>query len=220
MAKDPELRAHQEWLGYVQPVGLVVSPPALLSAQAHINKNIIPDHARFLQWVQEVSLGEDEDPILAITNLPGLLRDVFGWEPSDLIGSVGTEPLPDSLEVTLPEYNETLRPTYAVKEIEPQEGASPWLMLIQSVPMGTDLDRIETADGAHWQASPQTRFERLLRENQVPIGLLFNGTDVRLVYAPRGETSGHVTFPVQYMSEVAGRPIFAALHLLLSAGRL
>ena len=28
MAQDPEYRAHQEWLGYVQPVGLVVSIPA------------------------------------------------------------------------------------------------------------------------------------------------------------------------------------------------
>jgi len=48
MAKDPEQLAHQEWLGYVQPVGLVVSIPALLAAQAHVNRNIIPDHQRFL----------------------------------------------------------------------------------------------------------------------------------------------------------------------------
>ena len=54
----------------------------------------------------------------------------------------------------------------------------------------------------------------------MPIGLLSNGTHLRLVYAPRGETSGHLTFPVQAMTEVAGRPIFAALHMLLSAERL
>ena len=29
---DPELRAHKEWLGLLQPVGLVVSPPALIKA--------------------------------------------------------------------------------------------------------------------------------------------------------------------------------------------
>ena len=39
--KDPELIAHQEWLGYLQPVGLVVSPPALAVAGAYPNKNII-----------------------------------------------------------------------------------------------------------------------------------------------------------------------------------
>ena len=43
MARDPETIAHQEWLGFVQPVGLVASIPALLQAQAHINKNITPD---------------------------------------------------------------------------------------------------------------------------------------------------------------------------------
>ena len=32
MATDPALRIHVDWLGYVQPVGLVVSPPALINA--------------------------------------------------------------------------------------------------------------------------------------------------------------------------------------------
>jgi hypothetical protein len=209
MPKDPELRAHQEWLGYVQPVGLVVSPPALLAAQAHINKNIVPDHTRFLEWIEEVSPADGEDPLPAITDLVGLLQDVFGWEAADLIGSSDSEPLPESLEVTLPEYNETLRPTYAVKEVEPQNGNSPWLMLVQILKTGTDLDKVFEEDEVRWQASPQARFERLLRECNVPIGLLFNGTEFRLVYAPHGETSGYLTFPVRAMSEVSGRPIFA-----------
>src|SRR5262249_38272387 len=63
----------------------------------------------------------------------------------------------------------------------------------------------------------QARFERLLRETRVPIGLLHNGTSLRLVYAPHGESSGHLTFSVRHMTEVAGRPIFAALHTLLEA---
>src|SRR5262245_35182298 len=95
-------------------------------------------------------------------------------------------------------------------------------MLIQRVTAGLDLDETPEADSKdhRWQASPQARFERLLRETQVPIGLLSNGTPLRLVYAPRGETSGHLTFPVKAMTEVAGRPIFAALQMLLSAERL
>ena len=76
------------------------------------------------------------------------------------------------------------------------------------------------ASERHWQASPQAKFERLLRETRVPIGLLVNGTHLRLVYAPRGETSGYMTFPVAEMAQVAGRPIFAGLHMLLSAERL
>ena len=48
MPKDPEIAAHLEWLGYVQPVGLVVSIPALHAAGAYVNRNIGPDHQRFM----------------------------------------------------------------------------------------------------------------------------------------------------------------------------
>ena len=51
--------------------------------------------------------------------------------------------------------------------------------------------RRTTAAGA---PRPHARLERLLRETGVPIGLLFNGASLRLVYAPRGESSGHLTF--------------------------
>src|SRR5262249_21380381 len=53
-----------------------------------------------------------------------------------------------------------------------------------------------------------------------PIGLLANGTHLRLVYAPRGEVSGHVSFPLAQMAQVAGRPMLAAVKLLLSAERV
>ena len=78
----------------------------------------------------------------------------------------------------------------------------------------------KSEDSRHWQATPQAKFERLLRETQVPTGLLVNGTHLRLVYAPRGESSGFATFAVADMAKVAGRPIFAAMHMLLCADRL
>lgn len=217
---DSELRAHHEWLGYVQPVGLVVSAPALAAAQAHVNRNVLDEHRRFLEHVAEVPVGEEGARRTAVTDLAALLCDLFGWRAADLAGGPGAEPLPPSLEVALPEYGETLRPTYAVEDPEPADAGRPWQMLVQQVETGAELDRAAHAGGHGWDASPQARFERLLREVQVPIGLLSNGTHLRLVYAPRGESSGHLTFPVQAMSEVAGRPIFAALHLLLGEDRL
>ncbi len=41
MATDPELLRHKEWLGFLQPVGLVVSPPALVKAQAVASRNVV-----------------------------------------------------------------------------------------------------------------------------------------------------------------------------------
>ena len=106
MAKDPELRAHLEWLGYVQPVGLVVSAPALAQAQANINRNIIPEHRQLLECVEEVRLTDARDSVVAATDLPGLLQKVFGWEPADLIGGPNNDSALDALEVGLPEYND------------------------------------------------------------------------------------------------------------------
>jgi hypothetical protein len=83
-----------------------------------------------------------------------------------------------------------------------------------------DEDDPATATGQGWQASIQAKFERLLRETGVYAGLLVNGTEIRLVYAPKGESSGHLTFPVQAMTEVPGRLILGALDLLLGEDRL
>src|SRR5271157_1761282 len=223
MARDPELIAHQEWLGYLQPVGLVVSPPALADAQAFPSRNIIPEHNRFLEQVELVSIEGEDEPQPSIRDFPRFATQILGWEPADLVGTAEGGPVPDSLEVNLTEYNETLRPTYAVPEFDKAQGGErKWLLLIQRVKLSLDLDETPETDAKEqrWQASPQARFERLLRETQVPIGLLSNGTHLRLVYVPRGETSGHLTFPVQAMTEVAGRPIFAALQMLLNGTRV
>jgi hypothetical protein len=217
MAKDPELLAHQQWLGYLQPVGLVVSPPALLQAQAHVNANVATKHQRFLEHVAEKPVVGRDQPLVTLKDLRGLLLDVFGWQAGDLVGAA--DPRLAALEVVLPEYHETLRPTFAVPD-DPRATPPTWLLLIQELPAGTPLDEVATADERHWQATPCARFERLLRGTEVPIGLLCNGSHLRLVYAPRGETAGHVTFPVQAMTEVAGRPIFSALLMLLGQERL
>ncbi|MBD2093419.1 class I SAM-dependent DNA methyltransferase [Microcoleus sp. FACHB-1515] len=119
------------------------------------------------------------------------------------------------LEVALPDYGEILAPSYAVQD----DG---WLMLIQVIAPGASLDEVDATHEktGKWSASPQAKFERLLRETGVPIGVLCNGTEIRLVYAPKGESSGHLTFPVQAMCEVSGRLILGALEMLLSAYRL
>lgn len=213
MPRDPETLAHLEWLGYVQPVGLVVSIPAMLAAGAQVNRNIAPDQQRFLACLPK---DKHDEIIPEIRDFAGFVCSVLGWEKNDLLDA---DSLTD-LHVHLPEYHETLRPSFAVKEIQPKDTKKPWLLLIQSLSLGTNLDEVQEKDGRHWQASPHAKFERLLRETEVPIGLLFSGTHLRLVHAPRGETSGYLTFSIAEMAKVAGRPIFAALHMLLSADRL
>lgn len=212
MANDPEIRLHKEWLGFLQPVGLVVSPPALSAAQAVVNRNVV----ELQQTLQEVARreplpGEIGKETFGIDDFPAFTINVLGWQPEDLVVS------PESLAIALPDYNEVLTPTYAVPD--PNGG---WMMLVQVLPDGTELDNAgaEDSKSTGWHASPQSKFERLLKETKVYTGLLCNGTDLRLVYAPPGESSGHLTFPVQAMCEVSGRLILGAMEMLLSADRL
>ncbi|QDU01935.1 hypothetical protein V6x_16180 [Gimesia chilikensis] len=221
MSKSPEEYAHIEWLGYVQPVGLVVSVPALLEAQCYINQNVMGRHAQFLNCLPHEDAGEI---IPEIRDLSEFTQKVLEWEAEDLQEVPARGELTGTmaaLEVVLPQYHETLRPTRAVPKFKPAEDENPWMMLISELPTGTDLDDPGEADSSrHWHAAPQAKFERLLRETQVPIGLLSNGRQLRLVYAPRGETSGYATFNVDEMIQVAGRPMFAALYMLLCSERL
>src|SRR5918995_5371207 len=71
-----------------------------------------------------------------------------------------------------------------------------------------------------WEATPHQRFERLLRETGVFAGVMITDKELRLIYAPRGETSGWVSFPLRSLATVAGRPMLAGLKLVLGSFRL
>ncbi len=213
MANDPEIRSHKEWLGFLQPVGLVVSPPALVAVQAVVNRNVVELQQALLNAVSNDILPTAiADERFLISDFSAFAINVLGWQKTDLVES------PDELAVSLPEYSEVLTPTYGVPNLD----NSGWLMQVLVLPLDTNFDDAgeEDAKSRSWQASPQSKFEQLLREKEIPIGLLCNGIELRLVYAPRGESSGHLTFPVQAMCEVSGRLILGAMEMLLSADRM
>lgn len=218
MAKsDPEREAHKSWLGLVQPIGLVVSPPALLKAQVVLDRNVIPvQQALQAVVVRPAAVHGDADPVLL--DFPRFATEVLGWSPADLAGGPGGPLLSDTLAVALPDYGETLRPSYAAVD---GMADGKVLLLVQVTDCGLSLDKPPPdGDQTGWPASPQARLERLLRDTGVSAGLLLNGTELRLVYAPRGESSGHLGFPIGEMCTVSGRPLLAAMHMLLSEHRV
>ena len=88
----------------------------------------------------------------------------------------------DVPEVVLSEYGETLRPTHGVPKFEGEGLQALVLDLTALGEWGRDFDAPwnPTVDG--WDATPQQRFERLLKETEHPIGILFNGAALRLVH--------------------------------------
>ena len=238
MAKlDPHIVAHLEWIGFVRPTGLVVSAPALVRAQAILNRRDAEGQRLLTQCVKERDVGEEAEKEPYLPDFRAFAGTVLGWRFSPK-AYAGTEqnPIPPELEVQLPDSQTILRPAYAVRELDAVRGRTTpsstnagnvgsaddcpgWQLLVRELPTGADFDQVKRGAGGI-DASAHGYLERLLRGTGVPAGLLFNGTAVRLVSAPRGENSGWVDFRVADMLQTAGRPISTALRLLLSERRL
>ncbi len=199
---DPLVERHREWLGYVQPVGLVFAPLVLAERQVALETRpaeIAPVRARLEELLGET--GALADPL-------AVFPEILDW-PAEALPEA-----PAELDRHLRELQVHLRADRAIPagKREPQG----WLALVkvEGEDAGIDRPQPEAADG--WHASPHARFERLLRETGIQIGLLATPRRLRLLYAPPGETSGHLDFVYAHMLGVAGRPILAALRALLS----
>ncbi|AND86591.1 blr0865 [Bradyrhizobium diazoefficiens USDA 110] len=204
--RDPAL----EWLDHVQPVGLVVAPAVVKDLILEPTPQSQIDSA-------EVELLVDPDPAkLALIDPWAFAEVILGWEARMVAGAPGGPALPDSLSLRLPEYDTTLSPDWAV--VDPSGGELPWQLLVRLEGPGIDPDQRGALGG--WEATPHQRFERLLRETGVSAGLMITDKDIRLVYAPKGETSGWLAFPIRSLATVGGRAMLGGLKLMLDRGRL
>ncbi|MCC6648926.1 MAG: N-6 DNA methylase [Polyangiaceae bacterium] len=231
--KDRDFLFHERWLGLAQPIeGLVFSVPVLADAQ--IAPELRPElSAAFGEHVVRDEIGP------RIRHLPTLLRTFLGYAQAGML--VPRAELPEEISFYASEGGQELRPSFALArgpfaDVDPFaafEAAAPaaepavaspsarFFALVWDVTEhgpDIDLDEPEAVTGP-WKYPPTAKLERLLRHVGVPIGLLFNGRHLRLVHAPAGETSGHLTFRVEHMEGPDGRPVLAAMELLLHARR-
>jgi hypothetical protein len=230
---DVEKRFHESWLGMVQPVeGLVVSVPVLVDAQCM--ERLAPAMQSKLielappRWSDDQPDKPDAKGDVGaprghtLRSLEALFTELLGYAPGAWVSG---EALPRELSLYVPEGRQLIAPTMALPS-EPSgstgtsEGRSQraWELLVWELPEGLELDANETVTGS-WDYPPSAKFDRLLRHTRVPIGLLTNRRVLRLVYAPHGESSGHLTFDLDAMASVGGRPILDAFVMLLSATR-
>lgn len=204
--RDPAL----EWLDHVQPVGLVVAPAVIKDLILEPTPQSQIDSA-------EVELLVDPDPMKpAMVDPWAFVETILGWEARMVAGAPGGPALPDRLSLRLPEYDTTLSPDWAV--VDPSGGEQPWQLLVRLEEEGVDPDQRGALGG--WEATPHQRFERLLRETGVSAGLLITDQNIRLVFAPKGETSGWLAFPIRSLATVGGRAMLGGLKLMLDRGRL
>ena len=226
----PEQKDHRDWLALIRPTGLVVAAPALVRAGAILPRRDAEGQRRLLEWLEDSNTegGVGSNPPVAFRTFA---ESVLGWDFSPEWYAVQNELPPDLPAVRLPEYHETLFANFAVREPDTRpaspaaaakdasNGRSPWQLVVAVYGPNQDLDK-PFVSGSRLNESPNGRMERLLRATGIPAGLVWGGRRIRLVSAPRGESSGYLDFVVDNMAETAGRPLLAALRLLLSQDRL
>ncbi|MFI5023820.1 MAG: Eco57I restriction-modification methylase domain-containing protein [Alphaproteobacteria bacterium] len=210
MARELNRDPNIEWLDHVQPIGLVVAAGLLKEL------GLTPIRQTPIDTGAVKELLEPETAERALGDPWKFVESVLGWKADHVAGAPGGPAIPQELVVALPEHGTTLQPTWAVAELG--EGGPRWQLLVRIEPAGVDPDSRGALEG--WEATPHQRFERLLRDTGVFAGLLITDHALRLIYAPRGETSGHLTFPLRPLGAVAGRPMLGGLKLLLDGFRL
>lgn len=232
-ATDVVRQFHETWIGECQPSeGLTFSIPVLCDAGVMVKLDAA--HARaFEQYLSTPPPSNDDDapPSVRLTSLREFLLGQCGWQPGEL-----HEQLPDDLVLRLHEEGTELRPSFAIpyghgyappaasllgasEQTPSSRAGAAYQALVWELPPGLALDTAES-ETTSWHYPPSAKFERLLRETRVPMGLLCNGEIIRLLACPPGQATGWISFHVPYMSTPAGRDMLSALSELLHADRV
>jgi hypothetical protein len=202
-ATDP----NAEWIGNVQPIGLVLAATVL----ARHGLNPAEQTRADSEVVRALQSGDDDGPVLL--DPWAFFAQILGWRPTQVAGAPGGQALSADLSVRVEESDTELTPHWAVTD--PDKG---WQILVRIEAPDVEPEARGALKG--WEATPHQRLERLLRETGVPTGLLLTDSELRLIHAPRGETSGWLKFPLRSLTDVGGRPMLGGLKLILSSFRL
>src|SRR5205823_1505300 len=131
---DPEILAHLEWLGFVRPTGLVVSAPALVRAGAILDRRDVEGQRVLRACVVDRAFDPKNGPVPYLPDFRAFAESVLDWSFSPrAYAGIPESPVTPDLEVPLPDYHETLRPDFAVRDLEPKDGASTWQLLVRVV---------------------------------------------------------------------------------------
>jgi hypothetical protein len=205
-------RHHADWLSLVESSGPFLSLPVLMRVFPQGLDPRDPEQAKQLRLAYEEW---QESPTLAGKQrawVMHVLTQVL-LHPKELLAEGQT--LPPGLTATMAEYGEILRPELALLGPMSSELAGKPQLLVSLYPAEQSLDK-PVAD-KHWKATPGTRMMELLHATDVPLGLVTNGEEWMLVFAPRGETTGFTSW---YASLWIDEPItLRAFHSLLSTRR-
>lgn len=212
MSAPTASRHHADWLSLVEISGPFVSLPVLLRVFSQGLEPRDPTQAKALRAAYDEWQDNPAAPGQQRAWVLYILTAVLGYPSNQLVEG---QTLPSGLEVSMLEMGETLRPDLALIGPAGTDTSGNAQLLIAIYPAEQKLDR--PVIGKHWKATPATRMMELLHGADVPLGLVTNGEQWMLVYAPRGEITGYSSwFGALWLDE----PItLRAFHSLLGVRR-
>jgi hypothetical protein len=182
-------RHHAEWLSLIEVSGPFLSMPVLMRVFPQGLDPREPDKAKELRLAYEEWLEKPNAPGWHQAWVRFVLTRFLEF-PENLV--LERQSIPYGIEARMAEYGEMLRPDYAVVAPPGHVSAGKAHLLLQVYPPGQNLDG--PVAGKHWKASPATRMTELLHAVDIPLGMITNGEEWMLVYAPRNETSGYASW--------------------------
>ncbi len=205
-------RHHADWLSLVESSGPFLSLPVLMRVFPQGLDPRDPEQAKQLrlayeEWQENLGLAGKQRAWVIHVLTQTLLY------PTELL--VEGQTLPPGLPATMAEYGETLRPELALVGPTGSELAGKPQLLINLCSAEQSLDK--PVAGKHWKATPGTRMMELLHATDVPLGLVTNGEQWMLVFAPRGETTGFTSWLASLW--IDEHITLRAFHSLLSTRR-
>lgn len=182
-------RHHADWLSLVEVSGPFVSLPVLLRTFPQGLEARDPAQAKQLRAAYEDWQDNPAAPGKQRAWVLHVLGELLGYPASQIAEG---QSLPAGLEANMAEQGETLRPDFALIGPAGTDAVGQAQLLISSYPAAQPLDK--PVIGKHWKATPATRMMELLHGTNVALGLVTNGEQWMLVYAPRGETTGYASW--------------------------
>ncbi len=177
-------RHHSEWLSLVEVSGPFLSLPVLMRIFPQGLDAHDPELFSQLKLAYSEYLERLNDPSARTAWNKYVFTNVLEF-PQELIMEVPAGA--PGLEVNIPEHGEKLRPQFAIITPNGMADQGKPRLLIQTYSQEQDLEK--PVIGKHWKTSPNTRMVELLRGTGVRTGLITNGEQWMLVYAPQGETT-------------------------------
>lgn len=206
-------RHHSEWLSLIEVSGPFLSLPVLMRVfpqglDSHDSDKFRTLRQAYEEWEDNTEAGARTNPAIHGVWVRFVLTNLLGLTDQAILEQ---QAIPQSLQASIPEHGEFLRPSLVVAE----PGTGKPRLLVQTYPAGQDLDK--SVASMTWKASPGTRMMELLHATGVRLGLVTNGERWMLVDAPKSETTGFASW---YASIWLDEPItFRAFTSLLGAGR-